>query len=110
MQAFHDSELDPVGHLKEYLRRSEGLRLSTQLFVTTRAILRYSQYNIGSWIQKVLSLCGQTGTPGQARSNTTSKALMKGLVVKDIIKMGEWSRESTFYCYYVRGGTFHEEI
>ena len=51
-------------------------------------------------ISEVISSSGQKGRGGSVRSASSSKALAKNLTLDLVLEAGEWSRSSTFFCFY----------
>ena len=77
------------------------------LFVITR--LPHSaakKTTIGTWISKVISLSGQTGSGGSVRSASASRALSRGASLEEVLSAGDWARESTFRLFYYKPGPF----
>ena len=62
VKEFEDILLDPVIHVKEYIRRTEALRKTLILFVTLNE--PYKAETVAEWLSKVITLSGQKRTPG----------------------------------------------
>ena len=102
-----DHLLDPVACVKHYVHRTRSIRKSDMLFVITR--LPHSaakKTTIGTWISKVISLSGQTGSGGSVRSASASRALSRGASLEEVLSAGDWARESTFRLFYYKPGPF----
>ena len=117
-----DSDLCPVKSLIEYCGLTEPFRKinkETSLFL---ALLKphaaITKSSIARWLKEVLKWAGIDTKIYQAhsvRAAATSKAFMKGLSVPDIIKKGNWSRESTWQTFYNKdiksvSTTFQEKV
>ena len=104
-----EPNLCPIKSLLEYCevtRPSRAINKETSLFLSLnkphKAITKSST---ARWIKDVLKGAGidtQIYQAHSVRAAATSKAFMKGLSVSDIIKRGNWSKESTWQRFYNR--------
>ena len=99
-----DIRLCIVHTLSVYLSRSEPLRNSSQLFVSTvRPHKAVTKDTIARWIKVTLRLAGidvARFKPHSTRAAATSAAHCKGVKVADILKVAGWSNEKTFARFY----------
>ena len=64
VEGFEDSLLDPVTHVKEYIKRTESLRRSQMLFMTLTEPYKAAQKaTVAKWLGRVIMLSGQKGDP-----------------------------------------------
>ena len=99
----------PVRALNADIRLTKGWRLGeAQLFVSFIAPhKKVSKSTIARWLKDTLRLTGvDTGTfqAHSIRAASSSKSHNKGLSANDILKQGNWSRESTWQRFY------HKEV
>ena len=92
-------------YLKEYLKRTLEIRKAEkQLFLTFRAPHKRATLNtISRWVKELLSEAGvDTGkyTAGSVRAASTSRGLKMGMPIDQVLKLGGWTRESTFQRFY----------
>ena len=79
VEEFEDILLDPVVHVKEYIRRTEALRKTLMLFVTLKEPYKAVQKAmVADWLSKVIMLSGQKGTPGSVQTGSSSHVIMRG--------------------------------
>ena len=98
-----DPSLCPVFYVKSYIRRTETLRSSEQLFIITRAPhTPASGATLSSWLRKVIQQSGQLGSGGSVRSASTSRALGRGVTLDLVLNAGDWARVSTFKRFYLK--------
>ena len=98
-----DPSLCPVFYIKAYLKRTEHLRRTESLFITTtRPHEAASVATLLRWLKSVITHSGQHGTGGSVRSVTTSTAIGVGVTIEKILKAGDWSRASTFKNFYYK--------
>ena len=61
---------------------------------------------LARWVKTVLSLSGvnlfDSFTAHSCRSASTSKAKLHGVALLEILKAGQWSKESTFFQFYAK--------
>ena len=117
-----DKDLCPVKSLIDYCSLTEPFRRAnneTSLFLgLLKPHAALTKSSIARWLKEVLKWAGIDTKIYQAhsvRSAATSKAFMKGLSVPDIIKKGNWSRESTWQTFYNKdiksvSTTFQEKV
>ena len=104
--------LCPVSVINAYLNLTEPWRGSNPR--VSKFFLSYvpphrpvCKSTIAGWIKQFLQMCNVDVGLFQAhstRSASSSKALLKGLSVQDILDRGNWSHESTWQKFY------HKEI
>ena len=81
-----DVALCPVAHLRHYVQKTQTLRSSDQLFVTTVEPYRpASKQTVASWIRTVIRQSGQEGSAGSTRSASTSKAAHAGARLEEVL-------------------------
>ena len=60
VEGFEDSLMDPVTHVKEYIKRTETLRKTQMLFVTLMEPYKAAKKStVAKWLSKVITLSGQ---------------------------------------------------
>ena len=100
----------PVRALKWYIKRTENLRKSSQLFVTAREPHKgVSRDTLSRWIVSAIKAAGvkalEEGTTPKAhqtRSISSSWALFTGVGVEDICKAAFWRSANSFTSFYLR--------
>ena len=104
IEAFmEDPRLCPVHYLKAYIRRTASVRKSDLLFVTMIAPhTGASTATISSWIEKVISQSGQSGSGGSVRSVSTTRAVSRGVPIQTVLEAADWARVSTFRRFYFK--------
>ena len=99
-----DIRLCIVRTLRIYLDRTEKLRGSSKLFISSvRPFQPVSKDTISRWIKCTLKMAGVDVGVYKAHSTraaATTAAQRKGVDVKDILKVAGWSREATFAKFY----------
>ena len=99
-----DIRLCIVNTLSVYLQRTEQLRKSLKLFISTvKPHKAVSKDTISRWIKVTLGLAGIDGNvfkPHSTRAAATSAAKRKGVIVADILNVAGWSNEKTFARFY----------
>ena len=99
-----DIRLCIVNTLSVYLQRTEQLRNSSKLFISTvKPHKAVSKDTISRWIKVTLGLAGIDGNvfkPHSTRAAATSAAKRKGVIVSDILNVAGWSNEKTFARFY----------
>ena len=106
IESFHDSELDPVICVKEYIKRTKDIRQTSAFFVTIQKPHKAAvKATLSSWIVKVIKQSGQSGSSGSIRSVSSSKAVYSGATLETVMAAGDWVRESTFARHYYRPNT-----
>ena len=81
-----DLVLGPAAHLRHYVHKTQTLRSSDQLFVTTVEPYRpVSTQTVASWIRTVTRQSGQEGSVGSTRSASPSKAAHAGARLKEVL-------------------------
>ena len=90
--------------MNEYIRRTDGLRTSSKLFISyTKPFKQVSKETISRWIKIVLIRSGidvSIYKPHSTRSAAVSKASVKNLSIDFILSTAGWSNCSTFAKYY----------
>ncbi len=101
--------LCPVRCLEEYIRLTDPWRkdgIPSSLFLSFKAPHGpISKPRLAGWVKEVLQGSSIDTNIFQAhslRGAASSKALLKGLSVKEVLDQGNWSRESTWQKYYHR--------
>ncbi|XP_064461987.1 uncharacterized protein LOC135372255 [Ornithodoros turicata] len=99
--------LCPVLCLQSYIARTLPHRNSCpQLLLTTQKPYKpASRDTIANWLKRVLNLAGIDTRIFQAHSTrgaATSKALDRGVPVSEILKVADWSSDTTFNRFYRR--------
>ena len=103
--------LCPVRALRLYRQETQGIRSSTQLFVSYAAgksHLAVVQSSLSRWIVEAIKLAYRSsGAPvpvalraNSTRGVSTSWALTRGVSVQKICKAANWSSPSTFATFY----------
>jgi hypothetical protein len=111
----HDEDISwcPVLHLKEYLKRSQGLRAGdcNQLFIVTIDPFNpASKTTIARWIVSVIEQSyemARVPVPGkvkahQVRAVAASTAFYAGFSLKQVLEAASWATENTFINCYMR--------
>ena len=106
--AFHENKsICPVDCLDQYLIRTKIWRTpidSDALFLSViNPHKPVTKPNLTKWVSKMLSLSGIDTSKFKShsmRSAASSKVHCKGSTIKDILHMGNWSRESTWQTFY----------
>jgi hypothetical protein len=88
------------------------MRKETRLFLSyKRPYKAVCSATLARWIKTVLTTCGIQGYGAHStRSASTSKAASAGLDVRDILKVADWSRETTFVKFYKRASLSSEHF
>ena len=108
-----DELLCPVVTLWEYLERTTVLRRELhQLFLSfVRPFNPVVKGSIARWLRTLIQEAGVTGcyTAHSVGGAAASTAFLKGMSVPDIIKVADWSSDSTFKAFYYqsRNLSFH---
>ena len=98
--------LDPVTHIKEYVRRMGKIRQSLQLVVLAKVPHKSaSLVLISKYLKDAIIYSGQLGTGQSVRSRASTKARLGGASLGDVLKAGDWSRASTFRAFYFKPET-----
>ena len=99
-----DPKICPVASLHAYLEATETKRSKKEnrLFISFRKPhLPVTTTSISRWLKEAISMAGIKGFTGHStRAASTSAAKGKGVSTADILKAGNWSRESTFQRFY----------
>ena len=103
--AFKENENLCIVHIiKEYLKRTEHLRLDEFLLISWRKpFKKVSKDTIARWIKEVMAKSGINTTifkSHSTRSASTSAVAKRGAPIKCILDAAGWSRESTFAKFY----------
>ena len=107
MEGFEDKLLDPVTHVKEYIRRTEALRKILMMFVTLKVPYKAAQMmTVAGWLSKVIMLSGQKGTPGSTWSGASSRAIMRGADLSMVMGAGDWTSASVLKNHYLNQGRY----
>ena len=102
-----DPLLCPVNHLLAYVDRTKALRgKEDQVFIATlKPHGAVTQQTIGTWLKTVLEKTGVDISHFKGHSTrhaASSKAMVKGASVKDIMARGNWSSSSIWQKFYNR--------
>lgn len=104
LKAFVDKKLCIVEHLKLYIKKTECLRQSSQLFVgLNRPHKAVSKDTIARWIKLVLEMAGidvKKFSAHSVRAAATSAAASRDVPLANIMKAAGWTRQSTFTRFY----------
>jgi hypothetical protein len=102
-----DEKLCPISCIKRYIALTEPWRtlgVPSAFFLSFRKPHKpVCKATLARWIKETLNLADIDTKVFQAhslRGASTSKALLKGLSVKEIIDHGKWSLESTWQKFY----------
>ena len=103
---FEDTCLCPVSALDEYLNRTECLREHhTKLFLAVvKPYKPVSKASIARWIKSVIQEAGVDKLYGahSTRGASSTAAFMQGMSLADIMKIADWSSDSSFKRHYFR--------
>ena len=97
-----DPRLCPVRYIKQYVKRTRSKRSSDRLFISLLAPHGAVTSTIARWLQKTISLSGQSGSGGSTRSVSSSKAATNGASLAAVLAAGDWARASTFRTFYFK--------
>ena len=109
-----DSDLDPVSCIRTYLERTIDWRSdegSSKLLRSTRPPYGgLATSTISNWLKSTIHKSGISSDfrGHSTRAASTSKAIFKGLSVKEIIAKANWSSANMFYRHYNKF-IFHNE-
>ena len=102
-----EPNLCPVTTLNHYIKHTSEWRTdeteSQLLLSTVKPHKPVSKSTISRWVKEVLKLSGidiNTYQAHSTRSAASSKANIECLRIEDILKKGNWSKESTWQRYY----------
>ena len=99
-----DARLCIENYLKAYLKRTEKLRTSRALFVTTtKPHGAASQATLARWVRLGLQKSGintQKYGPASTRAAATNKAFRQGVPIQSILQKASWSSKTTFTTWY----------
>ena len=100
-----DKRICVFTYLVEYIQRTLDIRHTNKsLFLTVGTPHKApSAATISRWIKTVLRHAGintKRFSSGSVRAAVSSKAVSKGVSIIEILKLGGWTRESTFTRYY----------
>ena len=104
----HEPQICPVTLIKQYLQVRNTLVPETEyMFFITHGTPHHgaSKDTIARWIKEVMTTSGIDTShfkPHSCRSASTSSASNAGISIANILKAGQWSKESTFYKFYKR--------
>ena len=102
-----DALICPFQCLSVYIRRTSPLRTESEagpLFISfVKPHKPVSSASLARWLKSVLSSAGIKGfTAHSTRGAGTSKAASSGLSTQEILRLADWSRESTFRRFYYK--------
>ena len=102
---FENSKLCPMAATKEYLKRRAEYNVAHTkfLFTTVSPYGPPHKDTIARWVKNTLTQAGvntNTFSSHSFRSSASSKTNNMGVDLDTILKMGCWSRESTFRKFY----------
>jgi hypothetical protein len=112
-----DIRLDFMECLDQYGKVTHKDRLADkekhQLFISYRKPFHaISTQTIARWLKVTMAMSGidtSTFTAHSTRSASTSKALNKGLSIKQITDKANWSNQTTFLKFYKRNVIFRRD-
>ena len=104
LHSYNNEKLCVVETLREYLRRTEGLRTTeTKLLISTQKPHHgVTQATVSRWVKSLMLKAGidkQFGTHS-TKAAATSAAKLKGVPINSIIKTAGWSNAKTFERFY----------
>ena len=103
-----DSALCPVATLTTYLQLRRTLVAAdvTPVFITYgKPHHPASKDSLARWIKDTLQCAGidvDTFKPHSCRAASTSKASSVGVSIEDILRSGQWAKDSVFYKHYCK--------
>ena len=99
-----DARLCVENYLKAYLKRTEPIRTSRTLFVTTtKPHGAATQATLARWVRLGLQKAGintHKYGPGSTRAAAANKALRQGVPIQSILKNASWASKTTFTTWY----------
>jgi len=102
-------QLCPVACLREYIKtenhRNQSGDSQPLFLATQRPYSPVSSTSIGRWLKLTLQDAGIDISVFKAhstRGTSSSAARQSGVSMKDILTAADWSRETTFNCFYYR--------
>ena len=94
IRRFEDPVLDPVLHLKLYIKMTRPLCSSSRLLVTIKAPHGpAAKSTISRRLAETISASSQSGSGGSVRSLGTSKVANSNYDLTTILEAGDWSRK-----------------
>ena len=96
-------KLCPVRALATYILRTEHIRSTDMLFVTTPPYGAIRPMTLNRWILQSMQQAGvstQEYSPYTTRHASSSGALNQGMALDDVLALGGWSKPSTFIKHY----------
>ena len=102
---YKDEKICPMHCLLHYIKTTEKLRKSRQVFVSYVTYSKISTSTIARWLKTILELSGIDTSVFKShsyRSAAVSAAFMKGCSIKSILKTANWSSDKNFYKFYYR--------
>ena len=103
---YSDPRLDPVVHIKEYVKRTKKIRQSFQLMVSAKVPHKAaSPVLVSKYLKDAIMYSGQLGTGRSVQSGASTKARLGGTSLGDVLKAGDWARASTFKGFYLKPET-----
>ena len=102
---FESPEICPVGTLEAYVDRTKPIRgNTTALFISTRKPYKQvTTSTLSRWMKCMLEASGidvKVFKGHSVRTAAASAAHRAGASIRDILKAGDWKRESTFSRFY----------
>ena len=101
-----NGNLCPVQALRAYETRTDGLRSSSQLLVSTiKPHKPIASCSVARWLRSLLEKVGIDVSIFKAhsiRGAATSKASMAGIITTDILNAADWTSETVFQKFYYR--------
>ena len=101
-----DGNLCPVQALRAYETRTNGLRSSSQLLISTiKPHKPIASCSVARWLRSLLEKAGIDVSIFKAHSicgAATSKASMSGITTADILNAADWTSEMVFQKLYYR--------
>ena len=101
-----DPRVCPITYLKAYLKRTQNLRTSRFLFITSVPPHRHvTSSTLARWSKTVLNASGIDTTiygAHSTRAASASAAAMRGVPIDSILKQGCWKTANMFNTWYNR--------
>lgn len=105
IEHFMKEALCAMHTLLYYVKFTERLRLSRQVFISYSTYKDVSTSTVARWLKEVLSLAGIDVDKFKAhsfRGASVSAAYNKGCSLKDILKTADWKSDKNFRKFYYR--------
>ena len=104
---FPETKICPVYHLEQYVTRTKDIRGNCKaLFISCKKPHKQvSTSTLSRWLKNMLAEAGVDTTVFKGhsvRSAAVSAAHKAGASIRDVLKAGNWKRESTFRRFYCK--------